>query len=129
MPRQMSSGCLGALSVGERSLGACGVGMSHGGCTRADSGLAVLQDHPHKEEDLRVGLSLAAQSLNPSPRESFRNGKPDGWGESEILIAGHAYERKAPVHPRTGLPLGSACRWERSMLDSFEFPVYAFFKP
>jgi len=63
------------------------------------------------------------------PRESFRNGKPDGWGESEILIAGHAYERKAPIHPRTGLPLGSACRWERSMLDSFEFPVYAFFKP
>lgn len=63
------------------------------------------------------------------PRESFRNGKPDGWGESEILIAGHAYERKAPIHPRTGLPLGSACHWERSMLDSFEFPVYAFFKP
>ncbi|CAE7853520.1 DENND5A, partial [Symbiodinium microadriaticum] len=35
------------------------------------------------------------------PRESFRSGKPDGWGESEILIAGHAFQRKAPIHPRS----------------------------
>ncbi|CAE6922505.1 ANK1 [Symbiodinium natans] len=64
------------------------------------------------------------------PRETFRNGRPEEWGEGRILLsAGQRTDREAPIHPRTKLPLGSGCRWERSVLDSLEFPVYAFFIP
>ena len=42
---------------------------------------------------------------------------------------GKSFERRAPLHPHTGLPLGNGCRWERSVLDQLEFPVYVFFMP
>ena len=63
------------------------------------------------------------------PRESFKNGRPDGWGTGTILIDGVEYQRQAPIHPRTGKPLGQGCRWERHALDGFPFPVYVFFIP
>ncbi|CAE7557542.1 ANK1, partial [Symbiodinium pilosum] len=63
------------------------------------------------------------------PKETFRNGRPDGWGKGQIRIDGHDFDRRAPVHPRTQKPLGVGCRWERQALDGMEFPVYAFFKP
>ncbi|CAJ1405691.1 unnamed protein product [Effrenium voratum] len=73
------------------------------------------------------------------PEESFRNGRPEGWGQGEILIEGwdlsndrkfqRKFQRKAPVHSRTSLPLGSGCRWERHALDGMDFPVYVFFMP
>ena len=42
---------------------------------------------------------------------------------------GGEFSREAPVHPRTNLPLGEGCRWERQTLDQMDFPVYAFFMP
>ncbi|CAE7497590.1 ANK1 [Symbiodinium pilosum] len=69
------------------------------------------------------------------PKETFRNGRPEGWGEGRICISddltdiGSAFDRAAAVHPRTQLPLGVGCRWERQALDGMEFPVYAFFMP
>ncbi|CAE7260333.1 ANK1, partial [Symbiodinium pilosum] len=50
-------------------------------------------------------------------KENFRNGRPDGWGEGKIVIEGSEFDRAAPVHPRTQLPLGVGCRWERQALD------------
>ncbi|CAJ1361959.1 unnamed protein product [Effrenium voratum] len=64
------------------------------------------------------------------PRECFKNGLPEGWGCGKITIAGAGtFEREAPIHPRTGLPLGQGCRWERQALDGMDFPVYVFFTP
>ncbi|CAE7411371.1 ANK1 [Symbiodinium natans] len=63
------------------------------------------------------------------PKEVFKHGKPASWGEGTICIAGETYQRRAPVHPRTGKPLGVGCRWERQALDGMDFPVYAFFMP
>ena len=60
-------------------------------------------------------------------REVFTNGKPEGWGESKIKTSdGSEFDRKASVHEHTKMPLGVGCRWERSVLDKLEFPVYAF---
>jgi len=64
------------------------------------------------------------------PRERFRNGRPDSWGVGKIQVSQDAcFDRLAPIHPDTGLPLGNGCRWERSVLDNMDFPVYAFFMP
>ncbi|CAE7168496.1 ANK1 [Symbiodinium microadriaticum] len=64
------------------------------------------------------------------PKETFRNGRPEHWGEGKIDIARvDEFDRRAPVHPRTEKPLGVGCRWERQALDGMEFPVYAFFMP
>ena len=65
----------------------------------------------------------------PQLRETFRNGRPDKWGEGVIEIDGDEFSRQAPVHPRTNLPLGEGCRWERQTLDQMDFPVYALFMP
>ena len=74
--------------------------------------------------------SASSLSLCAIPREDFRNGRPAGWGEGKIVIDGDAeFDRAAPIHPRTLLPLGVESRWERQALDSMEFPVYAFFTP
>eukprot|EP00439_Symbiodinium_sp_Y106_P083754 s62_g24.t1 len=66
-------------------------------------------------------------------KERFKNcpdGLPPGWGEGEITISdGSKFARKAPIHERTKLPLGQGCRWERSVLDKLDFPVFAFFMP
>ena len=63
-------------------------------------------------------------------RETFRNGRPDGWGRGSIEITGgREFSRVAPVHRRTSLPLGEGCRWERMILDQLDFPVYVFFMP
>ncbi|CAJ1386669.1 unnamed protein product, partial [Effrenium voratum] len=70
-----------------------------------------------------------ADELN-LPRECFKNGRPEGWGCGKITIHGaDTFEREAPIHPRTGLPLGQGCRWERQALDGMDFPVYVFFIP
>ncbi|CAE7325302.1 pum [Symbiodinium sp. CCMP2592] len=69
-----------------------------------------------------------AKSFN-LPREVFKNGKPEGWGEGKIKIDYSTFERRAPVHERTKQPLGVGCRWERQVLDNLGFPVYAFFMP
>ncbi|CAE7403960.1 pum [Symbiodinium sp. CCMP2592] len=62
-------------------------------------------------------------------KETFRNGRPEGWGQGTIEIQGVEYAREAPVHEWTKKPLGEGCRWERQTLDKLPFPVYAFFMP
>jgi len=62
-------------------------------------------------------------------KETFRNGRPEGWGQGTIKIANVEYDRQAPVHEWTKKPLGEGCRWERQTLDKLPFPVYAFFMP
>lgn len=64
------------------------------------------------------------------PRELFKNGRPDGWGEGESLIESvSCCSRTAPTHPTNGTPLGAGCRWERKILDQKPYPIYAFFVP
>ncbi|CAK9010058.1 unnamed protein product [Durusdinium trenchii] len=72
-------------------------------------------------------LSDAAADKYGLKRESFRNGRPPGWGEGEINIDGKRFSRVAPMHPDTLKPLGEGCRWERQALDGLNFPVYVFF--
>ena len=75
-------------------------------------------------------LSDASADQLRLPRETFKNGKPEGWGEGSIQVSnGRSFLREAKVHPRTKLPLGIGCRWERKALDGLEFPVYVFFMP
>ncbi|CAE7263974.1 unnamed protein product [Symbiodinium natans] len=66
-------------------------------------------------------------------KETFRNGRPEGWGQGTIeidhVVRTFGYAREAPVHEWTKLPLGEGCRWERQTLDKMNFPVYAFFMP
>ncbi|CAE7403993.1 ANK1 [Symbiodinium sp. CCMP2592] len=62
-------------------------------------------------------------------KETFRNGRPEGWGQGTIEINSVEYSRQAPVHEWTKKPLGEGCRWERQTLDKLPFPVYAFFMP
>ncbi|CAE7403978.1 unnamed protein product [Symbiodinium sp. CCMP2592] len=62
-------------------------------------------------------------------KETFRNGRPEGWGQGTIKIGNVEYDREAPVHEWTKKPLGEGCRWERQTLDKLPFPVYAFFGP
>ncbi|CAK8989412.1 unnamed protein product [Durusdinium trenchii] len=67
------------------------------------------------------------------PKEDFRNGRPKRWGTGRIQIPseehGGDFNREAPVHERTNLPLGQGCRWERLALDGLGFPVFVFFMP
>ncbi|CAE7403904.1 unnamed protein product [Symbiodinium sp. CCMP2592] len=62
-------------------------------------------------------------------KETFRNGRPEGWGQGRIKIHNVELDREAPVHAWTKKPLGEGCRWERQTLDKLNFPVYAFFMP
>ncbi|CAK9015507.1 Pentatricopeptide repeat-containing protein [Durusdinium trenchii] len=48
-------------------------------------------------------------------RESFRNGRPPGWGEGEINIDGKRFSRVAPMHPDTLKPLGEGCAYYCAM--------------
>lgn len=84
--------------------------------TKYNAGSSELSDA--RADQLRLG------------RENFKHGKPEGWGEGSIQISnGRTFLREAKVHPRTNLPLGVGCRWERRTLDGLGFPVYAFFMP
>lgn len=83
-----------------------------------------------------VGSWISTYSAGSTelPEESFRNKKPAGWGTATIEIwrDGHPekrFDRRAKVHPDTGLPLGEGCRWERQVLDCQDFPVYCYFMP
>ncbi|CAE7357966.1 unnamed protein product [Symbiodinium natans] len=90
--------------------------FSHSWVERFGAGSSELSDAVAEE----LGL----------PPERFQNGRPASWGEGRIQVSdGKSFERRAPLHPHTGLPLGNGCRWERSVLDQLEFPVYVFFMP
>ena len=103
-----------------------GAGSSELSDARAEEfGLRKRLGHGHVSL-VRVGR--CARSC-PQLRETFRNGRPNKWGEGVIEIDGFEFSREAPVHPRTNLPLGEGCRWERQTLDRMDFPVYAFFMP